>query len=380
MGVRANVRRYDDRNRSSGAGARAHGHDATPADVFVVFGITGDLAKVMTFRSLYRLERRGLLDCPIVGVAVDDWTRRRPARARARGDRGDRRDARRRRSSSASPRGCPTSRGDFGDPATYERVADRDRRRAQRRSSTSRSRRSCSAPSSRGSPTPGLTENARVVVEKPFGHDLASARALAAELHAVHRRVAAVPDRPLPRQDGPGRDPLPALRQHDARAGLEPQPRRVACRSRWPRASASRTAATSTTRSARCATSSSTTSCRWSRRRDGAAGRRATRRRSRTRMCAVFRAMPDADPAHYVRGQYDGYRDIDGVARRLDDRDLRRAAAGDRQLALGGRAVLHPHRQAPAGHADRGAAGVPAARRGSASLPAARARPSPTSS
>ena len=45
-----------------------------PADVLVVFGITGDLAKVMTFRSLYRLEQRGLLDCPIVGVAVDDWT------------------------------------------------------------------------------------------------------------------------------------------------------------------------------------------------------------------------------------------------------------------------------------------------------------------
>src|SRR5436309_4875114 len=45
-----------------------------PADVFVVFGITGDLAKVMTFRSLYRLERRGLLECPVVGVAADDWT------------------------------------------------------------------------------------------------------------------------------------------------------------------------------------------------------------------------------------------------------------------------------------------------------------------
>ena len=42
-------------------------------DVFVIFGITGDLAKVMTFQSLYRLEQRGLLDCPIVGVAVDDW-------------------------------------------------------------------------------------------------------------------------------------------------------------------------------------------------------------------------------------------------------------------------------------------------------------------
>ena len=50
------------------------GAEPQPADVFVVFGITGDLAKVMTFHSLYRLEQRGLLDCPIVGVAVDDWT------------------------------------------------------------------------------------------------------------------------------------------------------------------------------------------------------------------------------------------------------------------------------------------------------------------
>ena len=44
------------------------------ADVFVIFGITGDLAKVMTFHSLYRLEERGLLSCPIVGVAVSDWS------------------------------------------------------------------------------------------------------------------------------------------------------------------------------------------------------------------------------------------------------------------------------------------------------------------
>jgi len=40
---------------------------STIADVLVIFGITGDLARKMTFRSLYRLERRGLLDCPIVG-------------------------------------------------------------------------------------------------------------------------------------------------------------------------------------------------------------------------------------------------------------------------------------------------------------------------
>src|SRR5579862_9913159 len=45
-----------------------------PADALVIFGITGDLARKMTFRSLYRLERRGLLECPIIGVAVDEWT------------------------------------------------------------------------------------------------------------------------------------------------------------------------------------------------------------------------------------------------------------------------------------------------------------------
>jgi len=49
-------------------------NNASTCDVFVIFGITGDLAKVMTFRSLYRLEQRKLLHCPIVGVAVDDWT------------------------------------------------------------------------------------------------------------------------------------------------------------------------------------------------------------------------------------------------------------------------------------------------------------------
>ena len=49
-------------------------NEPASADVFVVFGITGDLARVMTFHSLYRLEVRGLLQCPIVGVAVDDLT------------------------------------------------------------------------------------------------------------------------------------------------------------------------------------------------------------------------------------------------------------------------------------------------------------------
>ena len=42
------------------------------SDLLVIFGITGDLARKMTFQALYRLERKGLLQCPIVGVASED--------------------------------------------------------------------------------------------------------------------------------------------------------------------------------------------------------------------------------------------------------------------------------------------------------------------
>ena len=42
------------------------------SNLLVIFGITGDLARKMTFRALYRLESRNLLDCPILGVASDD--------------------------------------------------------------------------------------------------------------------------------------------------------------------------------------------------------------------------------------------------------------------------------------------------------------------
>ena len=47
---------------------------AHAADALVSFGITGDLARKMTFPALYRLAAAGRLDCPIIGVASDDWT------------------------------------------------------------------------------------------------------------------------------------------------------------------------------------------------------------------------------------------------------------------------------------------------------------------
>ncbi len=118
-------------------------NEQRPADVLVIFGITGDLAKVMTFRSLYRLEMRKLLECPIVGVAVDDWTVEK-LREHARE--------------------CIEGTGEELDKEVFDRLAERlsyvrvtsptprrtggspTRSRARRRrSSTSRSRRSCSA-------------------------------------------------------------------------------------------------------------------------------------------------------------------------------------------------------------------------------------------
>src|SRR4051794_28590223 len=47
---------------------------AEEADILVIFGITGDLARKMTFPSLYRLERRGVLNGRILGVARNKWS------------------------------------------------------------------------------------------------------------------------------------------------------------------------------------------------------------------------------------------------------------------------------------------------------------------
>ena len=149
----------------------------------MIFGITGDLARKMTLRALYRLEARGLLDCPVIGVAAEDWTLQ---RLREHADE------------------AITATGEHVDPKVFAALAarlvvrQRRLRRRARRSSASRRRsaaprgpsttwrsRPRSSPrSSPASPTSdALPPSARVVVEKPFGHDLRSARELAASLH-----------------------------------------------------------------------------------------------------------------------------------------------------------------------------------------------------
>jgi glucose-6-phosphate 1-dehydrogenase len=153
-----------------------------PADVLVIFGITGDLARVMTYRSLYRLEARGLLECPIVGVALDDWTLEQLVdRAReaivATGETLDEevfgRLAQR----------LAYVHGDFTDEATYKQVA-KAVGDAKQPVFYLEIPPSLFGTVVGGLSQAGLTDNARVVVEKPFGHDLASARALNQELHA----------------------------------------------------------------------------------------------------------------------------------------------------------------------------------------------------
>ena len=237
----------------------------------------------MTFHSLYRLEARKLLDCPIIGVAGDDWT---IEQLRDRCPHLDRRlwgNDRREGVRAARRGGSPMSPGTSAKPG-HLRAA------ARRRSATP------------GTPVfylevpPSLFG---MVIGHLSGADLTlagpawwsrsrsattslSARALAEEIHQY------IDESQLYRIDHflgkMGTDELLYLRfeQHHDRADLEPQPHRARWRSRWPRTSGSRTGATSTTRSVRCATWSSTTSCSSSPWRPWRRPPVATRKRSRT--------------------------------------------------------------------------------------------------
>ena len=183
-------------------------------------------------------------------------------------------------------------------------------------------------------------------MEKPFGTDLASAVALNDMRAPGLRRGPGLPHRPLPRQGGgPEHSGLP-LRQRPVRAHLEPRPHRPRADRRARDARRSTTASRSTRRPAPSRTWWSPTSSRswpswpWSRRPRSSRGAISEEKNK------VFRSLRPLDVTQVVRGQYDGYRDIPGVARRLRHRDLRGPAVRDRQLALGRRALLPAHRQA----------------------------------
>jgi len=156
--------------------------DATEtADALVVFGATGDLARKKLHPALYHLVSRDRLDVPVLGVARSDWSDEQ-FRAVAR-------DAviKRLGTTSGSDLDAYTEHltyvsGDYSDAATFERL--RERLGSARHPAFY-----LAIPPSMfdrvisGLMEAGLHRGARVVVEKPFGRDLASARDLNALLH-----------------------------------------------------------------------------------------------------------------------------------------------------------------------------------------------------
>ncbi|MCI0344726.1 MAG: glucose-6-phosphate dehydrogenase [Chloroflexi bacterium] len=145
-------------------------------DALVLFGATGDLARKKLFPSLYRLARRGRLGAPVIGVArsrIDDGQLVERVRA-ALGDAGPAEEDQAFRDLATSLRYVS---GSYEDPALYDRLA-------ARLAGARRPLFYLAIPPTqfpdviRGLVRVGLNRTGRVVVEKPFGRDLASARAL----------------------------------------------------------------------------------------------------------------------------------------------------------------------------------------------------------
>jgi glucose-6-phosphate 1-dehydrogenase len=166
-------------------GKSARDNSEKAADVLAIFGISGDLAKKMTFRALYRMEAAGKLDVPIVGVAIDDWDDEK-LREHAHEAIGN---------TVGSPDEDVFDRlaerlsyvqGDYGDADTFSRVG-KALGDAKRPVFYLEIPPSLFATVVQGLGKAGLAENGHVVIEKPFGHDLESARKLNEELAEVLR-------------------------------------------------------------------------------------------------------------------------------------------------------------------------------------------------
>ncbi len=157
--------------------------NAAPSDVLVLFGVTGDLAHKKIFPALYAMAKRGMLNIPVVGVASSTYTL---AQLRKRAEDGIR--------ATGKIDDRPALRhllsllryvdGDYNDAATFKALK-------QALGDAKRPAHYLAIPPAlfatviKGLDAAGLAKGARIIVEKPFGRDLASAR----ELNRIARSV-----------------------------------------------------------------------------------------------------------------------------------------------------------------------------------------------
>jgi glucose-6-phosphate 1-dehydrogenase len=151
-------------------------------DALVIFGATGDLAKLETFPALVGLVERGVLDVPVIGVANSGWDLdqfRDYATASLKLNNID----------PGSPAAVQMLKqlqyvdGDLGDPATYQAMSNQ-MGQAQKALFYLEVPQALFGRIAEGIAHAGRAQNGRIMVEKPFGNDLASAQQLTATLQA----------------------------------------------------------------------------------------------------------------------------------------------------------------------------------------------------
>jgi glucose-6-phosphate 1-dehydrogenase len=157
--------------------ARSH------SDALVVFGVTGDLAHKQIIPALYAMVKRGELTVPVVGVAFPNWSLERLHRRIVQSIKQSCGVDNERALKTLLARFSYVS-GDYKDPATFAKIK-------QALDGARRPAHYLAIPPSlfetviENLGAAGLAKNARVIVEKPFGRDLASAEELNRVAHSV---------------------------------------------------------------------------------------------------------------------------------------------------------------------------------------------------
>ena len=191
----------------------------TQSDALVLFGVTGDLAHKMIFPALYAMIKRNALNVPVIGVAFPKWSLKQlHARVKDSLQQSGGIDDKKAFNHLLSLLNYVS--GDYNNADTFAAIK-------KALADASRPAHYLAIPPSlfatviQGLGSAGLAERARVIVEKPFGRDLASARKLNRIAHSVFPEDSYLPHRPLPWERGDHEYPLFPLRQFFSRTDLE---------------------------------------------------------------------------------------------------------------------------------------------------------------